>query len=219
MQVPYAVIPACAGSGRPDNMVVKEKGIPASQEGCVLLCLSRRGHERTFHATLLDIFCVTLFDYSKSSPSLQPPVHSDVPSASSSVRADNVPVTPDPVITTSAHSSKAGDEPSFWMNDAGIDQNGAVGLATGSPGDLSFETADRVSRCESREEQAFDEHFDNASEVGSQHARSAGDCKPYQPGQQEIPLSVGRYYHWALYHCACFFYGTSLMVLECLVNC
>ncbi|PBK98325.1 hypothetical protein ARMGADRAFT_1075182 [Armillaria gallica] len=75
---------------------------------------------------LPDVFCVTLFDYFKSSPSHQPPAHSDVPSTSSSVRANNVPVTPDPVITTSAHSGKAGDEPSFWMDDAGIDQNGAV---------------------------------------------------------------------------------------------
>ncbi len=38
-------------------------------------------------------------------------------------------------MTTSAHHGGAADEPSFWAADAGIDQNGAVGLATGSPRD------------------------------------------------------------------------------------
>ncbi|PBK77595.1 hypothetical protein ARMSODRAFT_290076 [Armillaria solidipes] len=46
------------------------------------------------------------------------------PSASSTVRVNAVPVIPDPVITMSAHSSRAADEPAFWMGDAQIVSRG-----------------------------------------------------------------------------------------------
>ncbi len=53
---------------------------------------------------------------------------SNDPSASGGVVRIAVLVIPDPIVTMPVHDGRAADKPSFWTDDAEIDQNGVVEL-------------------------------------------------------------------------------------------